>query len=131
MTDLTRGLLVAFALALAGCGSKPPEYTVGGSVKLGPLPLPSGVIRFTPGDAGGVPISANVADGRYTVAGVRPGKYTVTVEGGAAVPVAGANTTSDSKPAAAPAPSIPAKYRAGVPVEIAGDNPNLDFDLSK
>jgi hypothetical protein len=114
-----------------GCASKPPAHTVGGSVTFGGRPLLSGVIRFAPDDPQATPAAANVTDGRYTLTGVRPGKYTVTVEASAAVPVAGAETTSGTKAVVAPLPSIPPKYRTGVAVEVVADNPNLDFDLSK
>ena len=116
-------------LALAGCGSTDNSVTVSGTVSIGAVPLANGVIRFTPPPNAGVPVASTVAGGKYS-AQVPPGKYTVTVEASAAP--SGEHATSDkSKGNAAPLPAIPEKYRKGVPTEIAGPNPALDFDLSK
>ncbi|MBA4190064.1 MAG: hypothetical protein C0467_18930 [Planctomycetaceae bacterium] len=129
-----RSLIGAAAvLALCGCGeSKPPVHTIAGSVTLGPKPLDFGVVRFTPDGGPGGPQAANVKDGKYSVASIQPGKYKLTIEAMAAIPVADGSVSSDVKPTKPSVPvTVPEKYRTGVPVEITGNNPALDFDLSK
>jgi len=135
MTDFItrRSQFVVAALALCGCGeSKPATHTVSGTVTVGAKPLEFGAIRFTPDGSLGGPQAANVKDGNYTAANLQPGKYKVTIEAMAAVPVADGTISSDTKPkATAPLVTVPEKYRTGVPVEISGNNPALNFDLSK
>lgn len=135
MTDpLPRiALVAAAALAAAGCAEKKPvTHAVAGTVKVGPRLLEFGVIRFAPDGGAGAPRAANVTDGRYSVADLPPGNYRVSVEAMAAVPTADGSASSDTKAAKAPPPpAVPEKYKTGVPVEVAGDNPALDFDLSK
>jgi len=99
---------------------------------MGAKPLEFGAIRFTPDGSPGGPQAANVKDGNYTVANLQSGKYKVTIEAMAAVPVADGAISSDTKPkATAPPVTVPEKYRSGVPVEISGNNPALNFDLNK
>ncbi len=124
--------LVPLALALSslgGCGSTDNGVTVAGTVTIGPAPLAHGVVRFTP--ASGTPVAAGVVAGKYE-ARVPPGQYTVTVEATSA-PAVGTGSSEDrtKTKGAPPLATIPAKYRTGVSVDIAGSNPALDFDLSK
>ncbi len=71
-------LLVA---AVAGCGRR---AEVSGTVTLDGVPLTSGVVTFTPRDAGASAYAAIDADGRYIAqtgasVGLAPGDYVVTV----------------------------------------------------
>jgi len=124
----TLSLLVGLA-ALAGCGSSDNRVIVSGTVMNGAAPLASGIVRFTP-DAG-VPIAAGISDGKYS-AQVPPGKYKVTIEANSGPMVGNGMAPSSEERVKGPKLTpIPEKYRAGVPTEIAGPNPALDFDLTK
>jgi hypothetical protein len=73
--------LAVLAAAVAGCGHR---AEVSGTVTLDGVPLKSGVVTFTPRDAGASAYAAIHADGRYTAqtgasVGLAPGDYVVTV----------------------------------------------------
>ena len=119
-------LLGCTLLALAGCAPSDNRVAVAGSVTNGSAPLASGVIRFTPD--GGTPVAATIAAGKYS-AQLPPGQYKVTIEATSGSMAGGG--TSDDRTKATRLPTIPEKYRLGVPSAIAGPNPGLDFDLAK
>ena len=114
---------------IGGCGKTEKNVAVSGNVKIGANSLAHGLIRFTPETATAVSpvgtVAAQVADGKYK-AFLSPGKYKVTVEATQAPP-----TTAGEKVPAKELPTIAAKFKTGVPTEITGPNPALDFDLSK
>ena len=112
-------------LALSGCKKATTYTAVSGTVRVGTTPLAHGLIRFSPEPGAGFMASAGITDGKYSVQ-VTPGKYKVTVEATQAPP-----TTAGEKVPAKELPTIPAKYKTGVPTEITGPNPALYFDLSK
>ena len=118
-----RLIIVCTLLVLGACGKSVKTVPVSGTVTIGTAPLANGVIRFTPETAPGVP--ATIIDGKYSVQ-MAPGKYKVTVEATQAPP-----TTTGEKVPAKELPTIAAKFKTGVPTEITGPNPALDFDLSK
>jgi hypothetical protein len=79
-------LFALFAVAFAGCGSKPDEgptrYQVSGQVTFDGKPVPTGTITFvtTSGPSG----SAQITDGKYdtrTGKGVVGGPHQVMIEG--------------------------------------------------
>lgn len=119
-------ILVCTLLTLVGCSKTEKRLAVSGTVMNGPTPLASGVIRFIPEKGGSV--STNIVNGKYE-AQVVAGKYKVTVE--AVAPFSTVPVASGEKPPAKELPTIPAKYKTGVPAEVTGPNSDLNFDLSK
>jgi len=57
------GLIVIGSTLLGGCG--PATGTVSGSVTIDGKPLDKGVISYVPADNQGVPVTADVVDGKY------------------------------------------------------------------
>ncbi len=116
-------------LALAGCGPSDSRVAVAGTVMNGAAPLASGIVRFTP-DAG-VPVAAGITAGKYS-AQVPPGKYRVTIEANSGAMIGNGMAPSSEERLKGPKLTpIPEKYRLGIPTDIAGPNPALDFDLAK
>ena len=110
-------LLAISSLALVGCTKPPPAITgvtVSGTVTNGGVPVVNGAVTFKPET--GPAASTMIVEGKYEIQ-VPTGKYTVAV-----VPTAVAGKAS---------PAVSEKYKKGVPVEIGGANPALDFNLSK
>lgn len=115
-------ILVCSLMTLTGCSKSAKRVAVSGTVMNGTTPLASGVVRFIPESGGSV--SANIVDGKYE-AQVVAGKYKVTIE--AVAPF----STNGEKVPVKELPTIPAKYKTGVPAEVTGPNSDLNFDLSK
>jgi hypothetical protein len=68
-------LLVAFVLALAGCGpSGPPRYHVSGKITFAGAPVPAGQIFFDPDVSKG-------NDGRQGFAFIKDGAYDTRLDG--------------------------------------------------
>jgi hypothetical protein len=92
-------VLIAGALALpaVGCSSsqtkRPGKVNLDGVVTVHGQPLKSGIIKFVCEDH--EVCSADVANGKFTVVDVTPGKVTVTVEASGVNP--GVSTGKDSK----------------------------------
>lgn len=119
-------IFVCTLLTIAGCSKTEKRLAVSGTVMNGTIPLASGVIRFVPEKGGSV--SANIVDGKYE-AQVVAGKNKVVIE--AVAPFSTVPVASGEKPHAKELPTIPAKYKTGVPTEVTGPNSDLNFDLSK
>jgi hypothetical protein len=114
-----------------GCGPSKPNYPAArleGSVTLDGKPIPQGSLQFVLQDtAAQAPItSAPIVDGRYVAEAVPRGKLRVllsaTKETGKMI-----KEYSSSRPEVVNL--IPEKYRAGIPIEVTGDNPNQDFAM--
>ena len=119
-------ILICSLITTVGCSKSEKRFAVSGNVMNGTAPLASGVIRFAPEK--GIPIAASVVDGKYE-AQVVAGNYKVTVE--AVAPFSTVPVASGEKPSVKELPTIPAKYKTGVPKEVTGPNSDLNFDLSK
>ncbi len=89
---LRPGLVGLLLLAALGCGeaAPPPLVAVNGQVTFRGVPLPGGLIVFTPDDESGFhgacALGSIGPDGRYTLStegkpGVTPGRHRVTVAG--------------------------------------------------
>ena len=119
-------IIVCTLLTVTGCSKSEKRLVVSGTVMNGATPLASGVIRFIPDK--GSQVAASIIDGKYE-AKVVAGNYKVTVE--AVAPFSTVPVASGEKPPIKELPTIPAKYKAGVPTEVTGPNSDLNFDLSK
>jgi hypothetical protein len=84
-------------------------------------------MQFVPRDVGKAPItSASVVDGRYVAEAVPLGRMRVLLT---ASQETGKMVTEYSTPRPQVINVIPEKYRTGIPVEVTGDNANLNFAL--
>jgi hypothetical protein len=128
---VTRTLAVILLMALlSGCGPGKPTYPsarLEGSVTLDGKPITQGSLQFMPQDISQVPVTAaSIVDGRYVAEAVPRGKLRV-------LPSATKETGKMIKEYSSSRPEvinlIPEKYRAGIPIEVTGDNPNQDFPL--
>lgn len=139
MKRICYSCLIAFSalVTLPGCGeggSGKPTAHLAGTVTISGKPLPDdaeGYIQFMP-DAGGsaAPTSTEIHDGRYDAADVPLGNVTAifTIQR-----LTGRMVREDNAPGATPYPErenlVPKKHRAGVKVNVEGDNDAHDFDL--
>jgi hypothetical protein len=122
--------LILFALFGSGCGADKPAYPAArleGSVTVDGKPIAEGRLQFVPQEVGKAPITAaSVVEGRYVAEAVPLGKMRVLV-------TASQETGKMVKEYSTPRPKvinlIPEKYRSGIPIEVTGDNANLNFDL--
>jgi hypothetical protein len=78
--------LLIIILAMPGCGGE-PVGTVSGAVTLNGEPLDKALINFTSEDGEGGTAGGEVLEGRYSVSGLRPGKYHVHIAGQTTAPV--------------------------------------------
>jgi hypothetical protein len=115
---------------LWGCGQAKPTYPAArleGSVTLDGKPIAQGNLQFVPQDASQAPITGTtIADGRYVAEAVPRGKLRVLLS---ASKETGKMITEYSTPRPEVINLIPAKYRAGIPIDVTGDNLNQDFAL--
>jgi hypothetical protein len=122
--------MVLLMVLLLGCDSGKPTYPsarLEGSVTLDGKPIAQGSLQFMPQDVGQVPsTAAPIVDGKYVADAVPRGKLRVllsaTKETGKII-----KEYSSSRPEVVNL--IPEKYRAGIPINVTGDNPNQDFPL--
>jgi hypothetical protein len=122
--------VVLLATLLPGCGSGKPTYPsarLEGKVTLDGNPIAEGRLQFVPQDLGKAPVTAApIVEGRYLAEAVPRGKLRVLLT---ASKKTGKMVTEYSTPHPEVINLIPEKYRAGIPIEVAGDNANLDFAL--
>ncbi len=120
-----------FVISLvSGCGPDKPTYPAArleGSVTLDGKPIAQGNLQFMPQDISQTPVTgAPIVDGRYVAEAVPRGKLRVLL-------TATKETGKMIKEYSTPRPEvinlIPDKYRAGIPLEVTGDNLNQNFDL--
>lgn len=122
--------LMALAVII-GCGppdSPYPSAKVSGAITLDGAPLESGNIMFIPEGSGqSRPTAVDFADGTYTLKDAPFGKVRVrivsTKETGKMIP-------GSSQPEPEIIDVVPAKYRQGIEIDIAGNNDQLDFQLT-
>jgi hypothetical protein len=123
------GMLV-LATLVSGCGADKPTYPAArleGSVTLDGKPIAEGNLQFVPRDAGQAPITrASIVEGQYVAEAVPLGKLRVLLS---ASQETGKMVTEYSTPRPQVINLIPEKYRAGIPIEVTGDNVNLNFAL--
>ncbi len=143
MKTLQRQIMATFASLgvglIGGCGSREdelPRIGVSGKVMLDARPLEQGVISFVPegGNANPVMVGGVISEGAYTIEpakGPTPGKYRVSITGGATAP-----PPADDAPGRITAPiagAVPHKYNAAstLKAEVTPDGPHaFDFALS-
>ncbi len=128
---MTRSLAMMLVICAAwGCGPDKPSYPAAqleGNVTVDGKPVPQGQIQFMPQETGRLPVtSAAIVDGRYVAMDVPQGKVRVlltgTKETGKMI-----KEYSSSRPEVINV--IPDKYRAGIALDVTGDNRNQNFDL--
>jgi hypothetical protein len=113
-----------------GCDAGKPTYPTArleGNVTLDDRPIPEGNLQFMPQDVGQAPVTgAPIVDGRYVAEAVPRGRLRVLLT---ATKATGKMVKDYSTPRPEVINLIPAKYRAGIPIEVTGDNANLNFAL--
>src|SRR5579871_2235673 len=115
---------------LGGCGPAKPTYPsarLEGTVTLDGKPIAQGSLQFLPQDPNQAPITAvPIVDGRYVAEAVPRGKVrallTATKETGKMVKEYSSSRLQVVN-------LIPEKYRAGIALDVTGDNLNQDFPL--
>jgi len=130
-----RQAALGFALfLLAGCGQSGPSYPAAkleGNITIDKQPVASGTVQFMPDQAaaGSVaqPVSAPIQDGRYLAPAVPKGKVRVLFTANRAT---GKVITEYSTPYEEVVSIIPKKYQEGIPLEVAGDMPDQNFELT-
>lgn len=144
------GLVRAFAVAAvfaavlgtSGCGNG-GLATVSGAVTYEGEPVGDGYVTFTPADGKGPDAGGPIAAGRYSVAGMTPGKKIAKVVAVKKVNFASTSAEMQAKGTAArkagnydglvdPADTIPANADGNnVTVEVAVGSQTQDFHLKK
>lgn len=123
------GMLLGVALVI-GCGADKPTFPAArleGNVTVDGKPIAEGNLQFVPRDVGQAPVTgAAIVDGRYLAERVPLGKLRVVIN---ATKETGKMVTEYSTPRPQVINLIPEKYRSGIPIEVTGDNANLNFDL--
>lgn len=122
-------LVLTMPLAiLAGCGGQGYSTArVEGQVTVDGQPLTQGTLSFTPLQSErGAGVSAPIEAGRYVAVKVPQGRVRVGFQ---AVKETGRTVMQFGKPYPETVNAIPDKYRAGIEIEIAGDEANKDFNL--
>ena len=124
------GILLLSVNAI-GCGPEESPYptaNVSGKITLDGQPLASGSITFLPeGGEQARPTATDFSDGIYSLTDAPLGRVRVriisTKETGKLIP-----GSSEMVPEVVDV--VPQRYRQGIELEIAGDNDQLDFDLT-
>lgn len=119
---------VMASLAMIGCGGR--WYSTArleGQVAIDGRPIAQGNITFTPLQPGrGSGASTTIESGRYIVQNVPQGRVRVDFH---AVKETGRTVMQFGKPYPETVNIIPDKYRAGLEIEVSGDNASQDFRL--
>lgn len=122
--------LVVASTLLSGCTQANPTYPAArleGSVTVDGKPITEGNLQFVPQAVGQVPVTgASIVDGRYVAEAVPQGKLRVLL---AATKETGKMIKEYSTPRSEVINLIPEKYRAGIAIDVTGDNANLNFAL--
>jgi hypothetical protein len=139
----TKGLLlrvtclaVAVTVIAAGCGDKKNSNTarLSGTVTIQGQPLAEdaeGYIQFMPASGGQAqPAHTEIVEGKYDAENVPLGQVTAIFH---ITRLTGRMVREDNAPGATPYPEredlVPRKHRAGVTIQIEGDNDAHDFEL--
>lgn len=124
---------LAVTILTAGCTGRLsqsyPCVDLSGKVVVEGKPLASGKIIFTPTQSGqGRGVTAEIVDGRYFAKAVPLGKVLVMLN---AVRETGRMVRSESSGVEQPerVELIPARHRAGIPLEVAANKTVYDFAL--
>ena len=124
-------LVVITVVQLGGCGRSAFRTAhLEGSVTVDGQPVEQGSISFLSLEAGGGPsATAEIVGGRYRVEGVPQGKVRVHFH---AVKETGRTVTMmmSDRPEREIVSVIPAKYHAGLEIEVGVDKVDRDFALS-
>jgi hypothetical protein len=133
-------LLSLLMFVIAGCGDK---GSVSGLARYDGKPIGNGAITFMPVDGNGPTVGGRIADGRYLVEGLTPGKNTVQIVGVKKVNFAVSNadmerqarinaqhgdTTGIVERADEVPPDAPGNNSE---VEVKSGEQTLDFDLKR
>ena len=117
-------------LAACGCTAKDPfpGARLQGAVRVDSQPVAEGSITFLPLEKdGGKTTGATITNGRYDCRDVPLGRVSVVLN---ATRATGKMETRFGPPTPVRITIIPEKYRSGIEINVAGDNPKQDFLLS-
>jgi hypothetical protein len=126
-------LLATYALAVPGCGSNSSAVAhLQGKVTLYGKQIPDDATAFVVFAADGKAanaVSVPIAKGRYDSSNIPKGAIKVFFE---ITRPLGPMKKSDhtGQPYQEIASLVPAKYATGIPLEVTGDDPNRDFQLT-
>jgi len=112
---LLLGLVMILCVALVGCGGN-PVGTVNGTVTFHGQPIDNGLITFSPSGAQGSVAGGEIVQGKFSVTGIAPAKYHVTVEA--------------TKPPKFTSPNDPANNRPKTDEEMRAQHDPLPADTS-
>lgn len=122
--------VILLAVWVLGCGTGKSPYPTArleGKVTLDDKPIPEGNLQFVPQGGSRAPVTgAPIVDGRYVADAVPCGQLRVLVT---ATQETGKMVKEYSTARPQVINLIPAKYRAGIPIEVTGDNTALDIAL--
>jgi hypothetical protein len=128
--------LSTLLIIAAGCGSAArtePVAKLEGTVTIGGKPLPSdaeGSVTFMPTARGEAPpVQAGLAAGHYKAENVPKGQVTATFHISRLTGKMLKASPDDIHPTPERIDLVPEALRAGLKVEVKGDNPRQDFDL--
>ncbi len=134
MTAFRQAALGFSLFLLAGCGQSGPSYPAAkleGNVTIDKQPVANGTVQFMPEQAaaGSVaqPVSVPIQDGRYLAPAVPKGKVRVLFTANRAT---GKMITEYSTPYEEVVSIVPKKYQGGISLEVSGDMPNQNFELT-
>ena len=133
MNTLISGLLVAFLLAIGGCGpGSAPTSHLAGAVTIGGKPVPSdadAAISFSLVDGAPQDVAkAKIVDGKYDCPDVPRGQVQVSFS--ISQPYGPEKVSSRTGTSYRETRNlVPAKYLAGMTLQVSGDNTSQDFDL--
>jgi hypothetical protein len=123
--------MLLLAASVLGCDAGKSTYPTArleGSVTVDDQPIPEGNLQFVRQDGGqAVVTAAAIVDGRYVAESVPRGRLRVLLS---ATKATGKMIKEYNTPRPEVINLIPAKYRmTGIPIEVTGDNANLNFAL--
>ena len=129
-------VMVALLATTAGCGAKKSSNTahLSGTVTIQGDPLPEdaeGYIQFMPASGGQAqPAHTEIIDSKYDAENVPRGQVTAIFH---ITRLTGRMVREDNAPGATPYPEredlVPRKHRAGVTIQVEGDDDAHDFEL--
>ena len=130
-------LLVALTTVVLGCGESKSSNTahLSGTVTIDGQPIPTDAdecyIQFMPAAGGqGAPAHTQIVDGKYDCENVPKGSVTAIFN---ITRLTGRMVREDNAPGATPYPErenlVPKKHRAGLTIQVEGDNNAHDIEL--
>ena len=122
---------IALSMLLIGCGppkSPYPSAQVSGNITLDGMPLESGNIMFIPDGTGqSRPTAVDFAGGAYTLKDAPLGKVRVRI---VSTKATGKMIPGSGREEPEIIDVVPARYRQGIEIDIAGNNDQLHFELT-